>query len=827
MKKGFGTRRIVKKIGQEDEEETSDSLGTSGTSDAEEQKPTRPAISKLKKKSKLRLSFGPGEVNPDATSDDADAESAVFTPKKSNLSRIASAKNAERKSLRPALSSEDLAFRAGNAIDRPSYSKDYLAQLKQSTPSTPKSHLSEDDASKKDLDIASKFGPLTTLGANKSAIPSATEIKEKKERRARLAKEQEYISMHPSDSEEERLDLIMQPKEKYPETRLVREDEDILEGFDDFVEDGRIALGRKAEREEKRKKREEMEAMILQAEGAGSDGSIASEDESEVERNEAYEAAQTRAGTYGSKREGGDGIKRPKTPPKVTAVPELGAVLLKLRQGLAEMEQAKLAKIRKLEELKLEKKGILEQEVWIQGQLKETGERYEKLRIEAEAAGAPANGDNGELERGLDHLGTTPLVTTPAATTPAAYPGEASDEEEENPGFVGFSMTLELRMACIGPHNTAASVTYNYNHHSFRYCVATVEFIGGFFRTYPTNTILYPNGVRASGTYNTSSQCVTLPGTIIWPSSALSSLTQDSPTLPAGETDHYGIMYTVGERGAQYPSGFVRAQQKAGVIPTQCNLASVAPAAAVQGVLVLTSTSISTLQNAKTTEQASSTIANPVVQTATSTSLPTLQDTKTTDQASKTTAKPIKQTTSSTVTPPSQSSSLIPSAVVSPLTTAITTLPMSAESASSISQTMNSLPTPQQSPWPSVDTAVQTKSPTVPQTTITAPDSLLQSSKPSSRASTEITSAQTSPTANTVPAVLDTEYAHPDPSRSTTGSSSVAPFASIVMSTSDTTSIIPHSSSILNSTPPDLASPTAITSTGLDVGAYIMSGLGV
>lgn len=393
----------------------------------------------MKKKSKLRLSFGPGEVNPDAASDD-DGESAVFTPKKSNLSRIASAKNAERKTLQPALSSEDLAFRAGNAVDRPSYSKDYLAQLKQSTPSTPKSHLSEDDASKKDLDIASKFGPLTTLGANKSAIPSATEIKEKKERRARLAKEQEYISMHPSDSEEERLDLVMQPKEKYPETRLVREDEDVLEGFDDFVEDGRIVLGRKAEREEKRKKREEMEAMILQAEGAGSDGSNASEDESEVERNEAYEAAQTRAGTYGSKRDDGDGIKRPKTPPRVTAVPELGAVLLKLRQGLAEMEQAKLAKLRKLEELRLERKGINEQEVWIQGQLKETGERYEKLRIEAEAAGAPPNSENQKPERGLDSLRTTPMATTPAVTTPAAYPGEASDEEEENPGFVGFSM---------------------------------------------------------------------------------------------------------------------------------------------------------------------------------------------------------------------------------------------------------------------------------------------------------------------------------------------------------------------------------------------------
>jgi hypothetical protein len=410
-----------------------------------EPKSRRPTIPKSKKKSNLRLSFGPGEVNPDASSED-NADTGVFTPKKSNLSRIAITKNAERKSLRPAISSEDLAFRAGNAEDRPSYSKNYLAELKQSTPSTPKSHLSEDEsASTKDLDITSKFGPLATLSANKSAIPSATEIKEKKERRARLAKEQEYISMHPSDSEEERLDLLLRPKEKYPETRLVREDEDVLEGFDEYVEDGKIALGRKAEREEKRRKRDEMEAMILEAEGAGSGGSNASEDDSEVERNEAYEAAQTRAGTYGSRREEGDGVKRPKTPPRITAVPELGAVLLKLRARLVEMEQAKLAKIRKLDELRAEKKDISEREVWIQGQLKETGDRYERLRIEAEAVGGGTNGTEKAQERGLESLGTTPIGTTPMGTTPtantpAAYPGEASDEEEENPGFVGFSM---------------------------------------------------------------------------------------------------------------------------------------------------------------------------------------------------------------------------------------------------------------------------------------------------------------------------------------------------------------------------------------------------
>ena len=38
---------------------------------------------------------------------------------------------------------------------------------------------------------------------------------------------------------------MLRTKEKYPETRLVAEDEVVAEGFDQFVEDPRIALGKK------------------------------------------------------------------------------------------------------------------------------------------------------------------------------------------------------------------------------------------------------------------------------------------------------------------------------------------------------------------------------------------------------------------------------------------------------------------------------------------------------------------------------------------------------------------------------------------------------
>lgn len=203
-------------------------------------------------------------------------------------------KNAERRARSPLV--PDLGLSRASAEEaRPSYSKDYLEELKKSTPSTPRDLIplgGEEEEESRAIDIASKFGPSATLTSVEpvSLIPTAAEIQEKKARRARLAKEQQAAG----DDEEEpwasddsdafrtmRNEISLRPKEKYAETRLVRDDEDMAEGFEEYVEDGNISLGRKAEREAERRRRAEMADMINQAErGSDEEGPSDSEEDS-------------------------------------------------------------------------------------------------------------------------------------------------------------------------------------------------------------------------------------------------------------------------------------------------------------------------------------------------------------------------------------------------------------------------------------------------------------------------------------------------------------------------------------------------------------------
>ena len=345
--------------------------------------------------------------------DDGDDTSAVvFTPKKSNLSRQAIEKNALRKSLAPSLSAEHLPYRQTD--ERPSYSKDYLDELKISTPSTPKDlkSLSDvEDEQSKALDLAAKFGSDLELRQN-PAIPTDAEIREKKERRARLAKEEEYINL--SDDEDDRNEISLLPRKQKPETRLVRDDEDIAEGFDEFVDDGRIALGRKAEREQKKRQQAQVRDLIDEAEGTSDEDS----DDSEAERKAAYEAAQTRAGMDGLHKEDPYARpRRPKTPPKITPLPNLTACLEHLQANLASMQYVKMQKVKRMKELQREKADIAVREEEIQRLLKEAGGNYEKLRAEAGLAdGEPPMtqrmiGDGTSTPgRGLESLGHAPIV---------------------------------------------------------------------------------------------------------------------------------------------------------------------------------------------------------------------------------------------------------------------------------------------------------------------------------------------------------------------------------------------------------------------------------
>jgi hypothetical protein len=434
--KRSGSGRVARKIGSYDDDSSADSSQNETSKPAGPSLPRRPArlsnlrrssmltapvvvkrpaIGKIKKRSSLRVSFGPGES--EVNDGDESSDVAVYTPKKSNLSRLALEKSAQLRARSP------LVPESSKIEDhRPTYSKDHIAELRNSTPSTPRDLSGKGSADDEDelqaLDIASKFGTLAQLSEPSSTIPTHAEILEKKARRKRLAQEgnaldDEEDQPWASDDEGEdefrqrRNEISLRSKDKYPETRFDRDDEDIAEGFDEFVEDGKISLGRKSERDAQRKRRAEMAELINEAEGSDDDGS----DDSENERNAAFAAAQSRAGRYGQDIEDEDDGSR--TPPRIAPLPNLDEVLEELTIDIRTKQQRKDAILQKLQDLKDDKVRIEERKVYLQEQLQKTGEEYEKLRQESGLPALPSNGiEGGRLltERGLDSLGTTPLA---------------------------------------------------------------------------------------------------------------------------------------------------------------------------------------------------------------------------------------------------------------------------------------------------------------------------------------------------------------------------------------------------------------------------------
>ena len=349
------------------------------------------------------MSFGPGQ---DGGEDTAKSTRSVVAggDTASGLLRSATQKSSLKHSLNAPSPLENLALRAGRDEDRPSYSKDYLSELRNSTPTTPQTlsaETSDNEASLGELVTAPEetsrqvARPINLSGA--AVIPTDAEIREKKERRARLAKEQEYISLDDGDDENQ---MSLLPRKTVPATRNVRDDEDFAEGFDEYVEDGGIALGKKAEATQRKKARAEMKGMI-EAAVESSD-----EDDSEAERNRAYDEAQTRAGMDGLVRQDADS-SRARVPTTITPIPRLPAVIERLRGLLREKEAKKAMLSKQMEALQKEKAEIAVREVEIQSLITETGKKYEQLQIESglsQEAAAHANGDPIR-GRGLEDIG--------------------------------------------------------------------------------------------------------------------------------------------------------------------------------------------------------------------------------------------------------------------------------------------------------------------------------------------------------------------------------------------------------------------------------------
>ncbi|KAK1752783.1 nineteen complex-related protein 2-domain-containing protein [Echria macrotheca] len=426
---------------------------TSGTSggDGDEEAPSapiviRPALSrssstrqKKRQSGSSRLSFGPGDIGNDGD----DEKTEVVTPRKS-LGHRALQNNTLRKSTSlQNLTNLPTRFAGfGNEDDRPRYSKEYLEELQSSTPNTPRNASSlqiEDDSDAMELDPSELDGALVVQSQDLQArssqalvgpgstsaahILTEAEIRERKERRARLAKESEFISLSGSDEDESSSRVTLQFKKKKTESRLIAEDEDLGEGYDEFVTDGGLALGRKAERDAERRHRQEMADLIKAAE----DGSDAESDDSEAERRAAYEAAQRRAGM--------DGLRRPDADdadmedggasviPRMKPLPDMHEVLQRMRtlvQGLDDEVARKRAHIADLEK---ERGDIAAREKEVQEILNQAGAKYQALVGAGSAAAdvvtklvsqSPLRplppGIMGEMpvERGLESFGTTP-----------------------------------------------------------------------------------------------------------------------------------------------------------------------------------------------------------------------------------------------------------------------------------------------------------------------------------------------------------------------------------------------------------------------------------
>ncbi|KAI0391289.1 nineteen complex-related protein 2-domain-containing protein [Xylariaceae sp. FL0594] len=472
---------LRKSININDEPPGTETKEANGPEAAQDEGPSRPTVVRPKSKkrqSSSRLSFGPSEMA--AGDDDAMVlGDEVFTPKKSSLAATATENSAYRKAVAKNLPLNRLPMRSmEDDDDRPRYSKEYLSELQSATPNTPqdmsKLRIEEDEMSLDPSELegamvvdlpSNELTRLPVTGAATSILTEA-EIREKKERRARLAKErgsrgdtEDFISLSDHEDEGDRrgrgdsyLTLlsrrdggIISSSSSKHDTRLVREDEDLGEGFDEFVEDGGLSLGKKAERAARRKQRAEMASLISAAEGGGGDDEaggigINDSDDSEAERLAAFEAAQTRKGMDGLAEERERQRRKlaaVPVPPKITPLPDLSVLAEEFRARMR-MKEANLERMRKhVADLKAEREDILKREPEVQKLLNEAGERYRALMMPGNAANTEAdtsgngngngngNGDGVTAartlldqfregpgtpgERGLESLGTTPI----------------------------------------------------------------------------------------------------------------------------------------------------------------------------------------------------------------------------------------------------------------------------------------------------------------------------------------------------------------------------------------------------------------------------------
>lgn len=317
------------------------------------------------------------------------------------------------------------------ANERPSYSKEYLEELKSSTP-TRLAEVQEEEVAvgnggdyydmilDDDVMAVVETGNQRAVTRLEDVAPAGTTgiideglvrvLKARRAEKATRSKAGDFISLDDDDDLDDGDNEILL-KSKKKKSRLRGLDDG---GFDDeemekYIEDERIVLGGKAaQREQERRRREGIRDTINQAEGINSDND-ADSDLSKDSLVEEWERDQIRKGAFSSNAPGSvasDLEMLSRQPPNITPLPSLKDALKRLEDGLAAMEFRKAQTVRQVETLQHEKREIAQRENMVQDRLKKASEEYEKLRGEL---GMGGGGAEGVVRRGLESFGNTPI----------------------------------------------------------------------------------------------------------------------------------------------------------------------------------------------------------------------------------------------------------------------------------------------------------------------------------------------------------------------------------------------------------------------------------
>ncbi|KAG8696463.1 hypothetical protein FRC08_007138 [Ceratobasidium sp. 394] len=315
---------------------------------------------KSKQKARAKLSFGQDEEN---------GSEGVTPKRKSKLANPAAIRMPD---------SLEQATITARTSSGPVYDKAYLDELKAATLSAPAVPTPSSQDVEMTLDIDEAEGAMVVendldagdvFDRRATEIPMSSVVLEAKKKRERMRvtgktiPQEDFISLSVARRDDMEID-----QGPHPESRLMREDDDLGEGDDDDAEytgaQERIALGKKGRKEEERRRKAGMIEMIEDVE----------EDDEETQ---AWEQAQVRRGGNNNRAliVEEKQVYKPHPIPAQTPVPTLDPAIARLSQALTKLTTSHAANTKSLISLGDERTSLEQQEARLRELVTETEEK--------------------------------------------------------------------------------------------------------------------------------------------------------------------------------------------------------------------------------------------------------------------------------------------------------------------------------------------------------------------------------------------------------------------------------------------------------------------